>query len=203
LNSQVKCDTAGRLDAAPICGNLLTGSPREDVEEEERLMICGQIRCRILGWLFAAAVLSAGCYRVAPSEKAATSAPSTPRAVSGTKEDGSHDLPPENLLSKVAAGWAWDPSRPDAPISVDIYDGDKLIRTVLADKFSEPLAKNGIGNGKHGFVFIYPPEMHDGKEHTIRVRISGSNIDLRQTPRTVVIPAGTPDAGKASTKKAS
>jgi hypothetical protein len=81
--------------------------------------------------------------------------------------------------------------------------GEKLIRTVLADKLSEPLVKNGIGNGKHAFVFHYPPEMQDGKEHTIRVRISGSDIDLKQTPRTVVIPATAPDAGKAATKKAS
>ena len=166
-------------------------------------MTRGQIRCRVLALMFAAGALSAGCYRISSTEKAATSAPSTPRAVSGTKEDGSHDQPPPNLVGRLAAGWAWDPSRPDAPISVDIYDGDQLVQTVLADKFSEPLVKNGIGNGKHGFVFIYPPEMHDGKEHMIRVRISGSNIDLRQTPRTVVISPVAPDAGKAATKKAS
>jgi hypothetical protein len=168
------------------------------VEEEEVLMRRGQIRWRMLALLLAASALLPGCYRISPSQKAATSAPATPRAVSGTKEDGSHDMPPENLASKVTAGWAWDPSRPDTPISVDIYDGDKLICTILADKFSEPLVKNGIGNGMHGFVFIYPPEMHDGKEHTIRVRISGSNIDLRQTPRTVVISAA--DAGENAKK---
>jgi hypothetical protein len=163
----------------------------------------GLIRCGILMLLLAASTLLPGCYRISPSEKAATSAPSTPRAVSGTKEDGYHDMSPEKLVGKLAAGWAWDPSRPDTPISVDIYDGDKLIRTVVADKFSEPLVKSGIGNGKHGFVFIYPPEMHDGKEHTIRVRISGSNLDLRQTPRTVVITATSPDTGKDSAKKVS
>jgi hypothetical protein len=163
-------------------------------------MTRGQIRYRVLALLLATGALLPGCYRISPSEKAATSAPSTPRAVSGTKEDGNHDMPPENLVSKATAGWAWDPSRPDTPISVDIYDGDKLIATVLADKFAEPLLRNGIGNGKHAWGFIYPPEMHDGKEHTIRVRISGSNIDLRQTPRTVVITANPPDAGKNAKK---
>jgi hypothetical protein len=172
------------------------------VEEEERLMTRGQVRCRLLALLLAAGALLPGCYRISPSQKTATSAPSTSRVVSGSKEDGVHGLPPENLVSKLAAGWAWDPSRPDTPISVDIYDGDMVIRTILADKFSEALVREGIGNGKHAFVFNYPPEMHDGKEHTIRVRISGSNIDLRQTPRTVVISATTPDAGKAATKKA-
>jgi hypothetical protein len=164
-------------------------------------MTGGQIRRRVLALLVAASALLPGCYRISTSQKAATSAPSTPPVVISGKEQGNHDMPPENLAGKVTAGWAWDPARPDTPISVDIYDGDQLIRTVLADKFSEPLARKGIGNGKHAFVFHYPPEMHDGKEHTIRVRISGSNIDLKQTPRTVVIPATAPDAGKAATKK--
>jgi hypothetical protein len=163
-------------------------------------MVRGQIRCRVLALLLAGSALLPGCYRISPSQKAATSAPSTPRVVNGSKEDGNHDLPPENLVSKLTAGWAWDPSRPDTPISVDIYDGDKLIRTILADKFSEPLVRAGIGNGKHVFLFTYPPEMHDGKEHTIRVRISGSNIDLRQTPRTVLISAAAPDSGKGAKK---
>lgn len=159
-------------------------------------MTRGQIRCRFLALLLAASALLPGCYRISPTQQAATSAPSTPRVVSGSKEDGNHDVPPESLVSTLTSGWAWDPSRPDTPISVDIYDGDRLIRTVLADKFSPALVRAGIGNGKHGFAFNYPSEMHDGKEHTIRVRISGSNIDLRQTPRTVVISAAAPEAGK-------
>ena len=139
------------------------------------------------------AVVLAGCYRISPSGKAASSSPSSGRVVSGTKEDGVHDQLSGELAGKLTAGWAWDPSRPDTPISVDIYDGDRLIATVLADRPQEGLAKAGIGNGQHVFVYRYPPSMHDGKEHTIRVRISGSDIDLRQTPHTVLIPVSAPE----------
>jgi hypothetical protein len=32
-------------------------------------------------------------------------------------------------------GWAWDSRRPDEPISVDIYEADTLVATVVADRF--------------------------------------------------------------------
>jgi hypothetical protein len=138
-------------------------------------------------------VLAPACYRIQPTQKAGSD--TTNRVATGGKVDGVHGSADANAV----AGWAWDPSQPDTPISVDIYDGDRLIATVVADKFTDALVKEGIGNGKHVFAYFYPPSMKDGKEHTFRVRVAGSDIDLRQTPRTVTIPLATP--ATAATKK--
>ena len=77
--------------------------------------------------------------------------------------------------SNIVAGWAWSEKEPDTPISVDIYDGDELIGTVMADLLREGLQKAGIGNGKHGFVYRVPARLKDGKPHALHVRI---HVDL-------------------------
>jgi hypothetical protein len=157
----------------------------------ERKMAGRRFWGRVLAIVLLSGVLAPGCYRVHPTQKAEnqSGADSAPKVVTGAKLDGVHSLPPEQLIHSVAAGWAWDPSQPDTPISVDIYDDDKLIATILADKFSEALVKEEIGNGKHAFVYFYPPSLSDGKEHTIRICVAGTDIGLRQTPRKVVISA--------------
>jgi hypothetical protein len=84
------------------------------------------------------------------------------------------------------AGWAWDPAQPDTPIGVDIYDNDSLLITVPADKFRNDLAKFA-GNGKHGFHYAIPPEIRDGKEHVIRAKITGTQIELKNSPKKVTL----------------
>jgi hypothetical protein len=82
------------------------------------------------------------------------------------------------------AGWAWDPKKPDTPVKVDVYDGDTLLATVVADQFREDLLKEKIGNGKHGFSIATPAKLKDGKGHTIRVLISGTKTELNDSPKT-------------------
>jgi membrane protein involved in D-alanine export len=137
-----------------------------------------------------------GRHRLWPSEETPSASLPSNRVVDGAKEDGVHQEVEGKAAGDAAVGWAWDPSRPDEPISVDIYDGDQLIDTVRADRHNERLAKAGMGNGNHVFIYHYPPILHDGKEHTIRVRIAGSDIDLKETPRKVVIPAALENPGK-------
>jgi hypothetical protein len=85
-------------------------------------------------------------------------------------------------------GWAWDQNRPDAVITVDIFDGDALLATVAADVFREDLLDAGKGNGKHGFRHPVPDSLKDGRPHSIRVRISGTTIELPGSPRTLTCP---------------
>ena len=63
--------------------------------------------------------------------------------------EGSLDL----VNEEVIAGWAWDTAKPDAPIKVDLFDGDKKLDTVLADQFREDLVPEKKGNGKHEFNY--------------------------------------------------
>jgi hypothetical protein len=91
----------------------------------------------------------------------------------------------ETTNGEKITGWAWDQSQPDTPIQVDIYDGDTLLATVLADRFRADLKKAGMGNGKHGFLYPVPERLKDGKAHSIRIRFSGTSIDLKGTPKTL------------------
>jgi SAM-dependent methyltransferase len=103
--------------------------------------------------------------------------------VAGVRE-GHHDL----ATCREIAGWAWDSSLPDVPIYVDIYDGDKLLATVLADTPREDLRRAGKGQGRHAFVFPVPRHLKDGKPHSIWVKISGSDIVLSHPPKVITCP---------------
>lgn len=95
--------------------------------------------------------------------------------------EGFHDITNCNGIM----GWAWDKNQPDAPIQIDIYEGDKLLATVTANEFRQDLLSASIGNGKHGFTYPVPPRLKDGKPHVIRMRYAGTTIDLSNTPKEI------------------
>jgi hypothetical protein len=78
------------------------------------------------------------------------------------------------------AGWAWDPQQRDALVRVDIYDGEVLLVTTLANRFREDLLKP-TGNGRHGFNFRPPSPLNNGP-HTIHVRVTGTKDDVNGSP---------------------
>jgi hypothetical protein len=93
-------------------------------------------------------------------------------------------------------GWAWDPKQPDAPLKVDIYEGDELITTLVADQYRKDLGDIGLGNGKHGFEMVPPSKLSDGSAHAIHARFSGTAYDLNFSPRTFI--GSEEDAGPPS-----
>jgi hypothetical protein len=95
----------------------------------------------------------------------------------------------DNADGKVIQGWAWDPQKPDTPIEVDIYDGKSLLGKTSADRFRKDLVENGKGNGRHGFLFPTPASLKDGRQHSIRAMISGSEIELKKSPKKVTFPS--------------
>src|SRR5207249_4043766 len=70
------------------------------------------------------------------------------------------------------AGWAWARAQPAAPIQVEILDGETRLGTVTADMHRDDLAKNGKGNGNHGFSLVVPPSLKDGQPHAISARVA-------------------------------
>jgi hypothetical protein len=79
--------------------------------------------------------------------------------------------------------WAWDRSRPDELLQVDVYDGDTRIATIVAGDFREDLRAAGKGSGKHGFTLITPVKLKDGKPHKIVLRFAGTSQELSNGPR--------------------
>jgi hypothetical protein len=60
---------------------------------------------------------------------------------------------------------------------------DPADRYQSADQFRQDLLDAGKGNGVHAFSLATPTNLLDGQPHSIRVRISASNINLFNTPR--------------------
>jgi hypothetical protein len=91
----------------------------------------------------------------------------------------------EAVANGNISGWAWDGTRPDVPIKVDICDGKELLATVAADGFRVDLQKASKGNGKHCFNYPSPARLNDGEVHSIQVKISGTKIHLIGSPKSI------------------
>jgi hypothetical protein len=85
------------------------------------------------------------------------------------------------------SGWVWDKGRPNYPLEVDIYDGDTLLATAPAGECRQDLVDLGMGNGKHAFDYTTPDGLKDGKEHVIRVKVAGTDIELPGSPQTLIL----------------
>ncbi len=84
------------------------------------------------------------------------------------------------------SGWAWDPARPDEPISIDIIDGDTTICTVRADQPRPDLGAAGLGTGAHAFHVRDLTNLLPNARHVVRVVRSSDKVDLENSPWVLV-----------------
>jgi hypothetical protein len=94
----------------------------------------------------------------------------------------------EQVDGEQIAGWARDKDRPDAVVEVNIYDGTTLLATLPADGFRPDLLKQGLGDGRHGFSCPTPASLKDWRPHTIRVTFAGTDAELGNSSKTVILP---------------
>jgi hypothetical protein len=92
--------------------------------------------------------------------------------------DGMHEIADCTQI----AGWAMDHNAPDVSIYVDIYDGPIFIGSAPADRFRRELSNAGV-YPYHGFRFLTPSSVKDGKIHQISVKYGGTSINLPGSPR--------------------
>lgn len=147
------------------------------------MMISSQLRFRAVLQLLIAGLALSACSsdprNQLPSVPPATA--QSPMTVQPPALEGYHDITNCNGI----IGWAWDSSRPDEPVKVELYDGATLLTTVTAGDFRPDLLNAKKGNGKHGFTYTIPPSLKDGKPHAIRMKFAGTNTELTSTPRTI------------------
>jgi hypothetical protein len=93
----------------------------------------------------------------------------------------------DSVDEEAIFGWAWNAGQPNSTVQVDVYDGLNLLATVLADQERDDLVARQMGNGKHAFSYPTPASLKDGQLHVIRVRISGSKVQLRASPKKVTL----------------
>jgi hypothetical protein len=89
-------------------------------------------------------------------------------------------------------GWAWDPQQPETPIMVELYDGETLLATVIANRSRPDLVRNEKGDGRHGFVFKTPGSLRDGMTHQIHAKAAGPGSELNKSPQELSCPAAQP-----------
>jgi hypothetical protein len=141
----------------------------------------------LLAWFLALGTLTPACYRK-------PQAPAPDQA--GARVEGKFEGTLDRADTTRVAGWVWDKNRPETPISVEIYEDDTLLATVTADQFREGLKKAGKGDGRHGFVYRPSGNLKDGKTHSVRAVIAGTQSDLVNSPRQVE----SPDKAKSQPK---
>ena len=108
-----------------------------------------------------------------------------PRAsAEATNYEGFH----ETADCKSIKGWLWNARRPNESMRLELYDGNSLIATVPADLFRKDLLDAGKGNGAHGFEFVIPPTLKDGRPHQIRAIVADTGIELIGTPKSLQCP---------------
>jgi hypothetical protein len=92
----------------------------------------------------------------------------------------------ERVSPQVIHGWVCNTETPDTAIEVAILDGDRPLTNIVASVERPDLAKGGYGNGNHGFRLQTPTILKDGSAHTVRVRIAGTPLELRNSPQILV-----------------
>jgi hypothetical protein len=104
------------------------------------------------------------------------------------------DVPPEydghkdELTCSHCVGWAWDKNHPERAQKIEIYDGEKLLAVITADRLRQDLRDAGFGTGKYGFLFPLPRSLKDGKPHLISLKIAGTDFELKSSPQEITCP---------------
>ncbi len=88
----------------------------------------------------------------------------------------------DRVDAQHVAGWAWDLTRPERTVDVEVYDGDHRIATAPAGLYRPDLVEAGIGNGRHGFLYPVADALRDGRKHKITVRAAGTDFRLKGGP---------------------
>ena len=87
-------------------------------------------------------------------------------------------------------GWAFDQANLSQPVLIDIYvDGIKTYSGITADADRPDLATyfNNPAARYHGFMYSFPANASwkNGQNHSISVRICGTNNDIAGGPKTI------------------
>jgi hypothetical protein len=77
---------------------------------------------------------------------------------------------------EVAGGWVIDSKNAAGQLNVEFYIDDKLIGTTPATSLRPDLTS--WGNGLHGFSFKIPAGYKDGKPHSTRIKVAGTDYEV-------------------------
>jgi len=82
-------------------------------------------------------------------------------------------------------GWAFDPAAPGRRLKLDVWDGERRIGAVWADRFREDLAAAGKADGAVAFRFVPERPLHGDPPPRLRVTPAGGGEPLPGSPLAV------------------
>jgi hypothetical protein len=92
----------------------------------------------------------------------------------------------DELSVNHIAGWARDLANPNSRVEVEIIlpesEGEKVIRCVRANEFSEVLAAVGVGDGTYSFYVQFPNPLSESDREKVFARVSATQHRLEFAP---------------------
>jgi len=157
----VDCDSRLMFQNAPEFGALYPGDRRPS-------------------WAFCAPRVEEGfLLDLARRDIAAIAGLAAPDHPQGGPLEGYLDLATRDRM----AGWAFQPEHPDAPVLLEIMDGDALLMRVTAQNHRPDVAAAGFGGGYCGFDVRLPRPLSSAAAHEIHVRRASDKAALKRSPR--------------------
>lgn len=92
----------------------------------------------------------------------------------------------EGIARGRLRGWAWDQSRPDSAVALELWHDGEVLARPLADRHRAELAHGGIGRGAHGFEIDLAGLVREGAELELRCAPEFGDWSLGR----VVVPGG-------------
>ncbi|WP_353720803.1 T9SS type A sorting domain-containing protein [Dyadobacter sp. 676] len=89
----------------------------------------------------------------------------------------------ENADCNYIQGWVWDKNYPNSALTVEVYEGNTVYATGVANIYREALKTAGYGTGNYVFKIPTPPALWDGRSHQLSVRVKGTATALPDSPR--------------------
>ena len=65
------------------------------------------------------------------------------------------------------SGWVWNPEDPQQRFALELFDGDALLTTVLANQYRADLVEAGFGDGCYGFSIAFSETLLPYARHVL------------------------------------
>ncbi|NEQ74834.1 MAG: tetratricopeptide repeat protein [Okeania sp. SIO2C9] len=85
------------------------------------------------------------------------------------------------------SGWARHKKDPDKVVFLDIFVGNNLIGTLVANKYRQDLAEAFDTHGYHAFAQKIPPSLHSNGLVEVSVKITETGQQLKNSPKSLVV----------------
>ncbi|GAB3930469.1 hypothetical protein GCM10028804_40530 [Larkinella terrae] len=126
------------------------------------------------------------------SDGTSTSSTSVTLTVTGTSSGtvtGNFEGFLQTVNCSVFTGWVYDKNQPNAPITVEFFEGGNSIGVVEASNYRQDLKTAGKGNGYHAFSVPTPAGLKTGTTRVIGARVLNSTYQLKDSPKSLNCPS--------------